>query len=247
MASRGVNKVILVGNLGQDPEVRFMPAGGAVANFTIATSESWKDKQTGEQKERTEWHRIVMYQRLAEIAGEYLRKGAKVYVEGRLQTRKWQDQNGQERYTTEIVANEMQMLDGRGQGGAQGGGGFGGGQQMGGGSQGGFTPQGQQGGFNQQPAASNQGGFNQQPAGGQQGGFNQQKSPSSAPSQNSQQSGGFNQQPAQGGGFNQQQQRPQQGGFNQQPQQNNQNAGGQGGFNNAPSEPNIDFDDDIPF
>lgn len=247
MASRGVNKVILVGNLGQDPEVRFMPAGGAVANFTIATSESWKDKQTGEQKERTEWHRIVMYQRLAEIAGEYLRKGAKVYVEGRLQTRKWQDQNGQERYTTEIVANEMQMLDGRGQGGAQGGGGFGGGQQMGGGSQGGFGSQSQQGGgFNQQPAGG-QGGFNQQPAGGQQGGFNQPKSPAPAPAPSQgQQGGGFNQQPAQGG-FNQQQQRPQQGGFNQQPQQNNQNAGGQGGFNNAPSEPNIDFDDDIPF
>lgn len=227
--SRGVNKVILVGNLGQDPEVRFMPNSTAVANFTIATSESWKDKQTGEQKERTEWHRIVMYQRLAEIAGEYLRKGAKVYVEGRLQTRKWQDQNGQERYTTEIVASEMQMLDGRGQGGAQGGGGFGGGQQMGGGSQGGFTPQGQQGG-----------GFNQQSAGGRQGGFNQPKTPS-------QNQGGFNQQPSQGGGFNQQQQRPQQGGFNHQPQQNNQNTGGQGGFNNAPSEPNIDFDDDIPF
>lgn len=255
MASRGVNKVILVGNLGQDPEVRFMPAGGAVANFTIATSESWKDKQTGEQKERTEWHRIVMYQRLAEIAGEYLRKGAKVYVEGRLQTRKWQDQNGQERYTTEIVANEMQMLDGRGQGGGQQGGGFGGGQQMGGGSQGGFNQQGgQQGGFNQQPAAqpaSGQGGFNQQPAAqpsSGQGGFNQQK-PAAAPAQN--QSGGFNQQPAAQpssgqGGFNQQQ-RPQQGGFNQQqqPQQNNQNAGG--GFNNTPSEPNIDFDDDIPF
>jgi len=229
--SKGVNKVILVGNLGQDPEVRFMPNGTAVANFTIATSESWKDKQTGEQKERTEWHRIVMYQRLAEIAGEYLRKGAKIYIEGKLQTRKWQDQNGQERYTTEIVANEMQMLDGRGQGGAQGGGGFGGGQQMGGGSQGGFSPQGPQGGFNQQHAG-----------GGQQGGFSQPKTP--APSQRQ---GGFNQQPAQGGGFNQQQQRPQQGGFNQQPQQNNQNAGGQGGFNNAPSEPNIDFDDDIPF
>jgi single-strand DNA-binding protein len=113
MASRGVNKVIIVGNLGQDPEVRPMPNGAAVANFTIATSESWKDKQTGEQKEQTEWHRIVMYRRLAEIAGEYLRKGSKVYIEGRLQTRKWQDQQGQDRYTTEIVANEMQMLDSR--------------------------------------------------------------------------------------------------------------------------------------
>ena len=94
MASRGVNKVIIVGNLGQDPEVRFMPNGSAVANLTVATSETWKDKQTGEQKEKTEWHRVVIYQRLAEIAGEYLKKGSKVYLEGRLQTRKWQDQSG---------------------------------------------------------------------------------------------------------------------------------------------------------
>ncbi|MCL1076775.1 single-stranded DNA-binding protein [Parashewanella spongiae] len=113
MASRGVNKVILVGNLGQDPEVRYMPNGGAVTNFTIATSETWKDKQSGEQKEKTEWHRIVIYQRLAEIAGEYLRKGSKIYVEGRLQTRKWQNQQGQDQYTTEIIVNEMQMLDSR--------------------------------------------------------------------------------------------------------------------------------------
>ncbi len=113
MASRGVNKVILVGNLGQDPEVRYMPNGGAVANFTIATSETWKDKQSGEQKEKTEWHRIVIYQRLAEIAGEYLRKGSKIYVEGRLQTRKWQNQQGQDQYTTEIIVSEMQMLDSR--------------------------------------------------------------------------------------------------------------------------------------
>lgn len=113
--ARGINKVILIGNLGRDPEVRYTPSGLAVANLTIATSESWKDKQSGEQVERTEWHRIVMYQRLAEIAGEYLRKGSKIYIEGRLQTRKWQDKNtGQDRYTTEIVANEMQMLDGKG-------------------------------------------------------------------------------------------------------------------------------------
>jgi single-strand DNA-binding protein len=111
--SRGVNKVIIVGNLGNDPDVRFMPNGNAVANFSVATSETWKDKQTGEQKEKTEWHRIVIYQRLAEIAGEYLKKGSKVYLEGKLQTRKWQNQQGQDQYTTEIVVNEMQMLDGR--------------------------------------------------------------------------------------------------------------------------------------
>ena len=111
--ARGVNKVILVGNLGKDPETRYMPNGKAVTNFTIATSESWKDKQTGEQREQTEWHNIVMYDRLAEIAAEYLRKGSQVYVEGRLRTRKWQDKEGRDRYTTEINANEMQMLGSR--------------------------------------------------------------------------------------------------------------------------------------
>lgn len=115
--ARGVNKVILIGNLGKDPDMRYTPNGLAVANITLATSESWKDKQTGENVERTEWHRIVFYQRLAEIVGEYLRKGAKVYVEGRLQTRKWQDKNtGQDRYTTEIIADNMQMLDSKGGG-----------------------------------------------------------------------------------------------------------------------------------
>jgi single-strand DNA-binding protein len=114
--ARGVNKVILIGNLGKDPEVRYMPSGGAVANVTLATSESWRDKQSGERQERTEWHNVVFYNRLAEIAGEYLRKGSKVYVEGRIQTRKWQDKTGADRYTTEIIANEMQMLDGRGEG-----------------------------------------------------------------------------------------------------------------------------------
>jgi single-strand DNA-binding protein len=118
--ARGVNKVILVGNLGKDPETRYMPSGKAVTNFTIATSESWKDKQTGEQREQTEWHNIVMYDRLAEIAAEYLRKGSQVYVEGRLRTRKWQDKEGRDRYTTEINANEMQMLGSRA-GGAGGG------------------------------------------------------------------------------------------------------------------------------
>ncbi|WP_420554608.1 single-stranded DNA-binding protein [Neptuniibacter marinus] len=114
--ARGVNKVILVGNLGGDPEVRYMPNGNAVTNVTIATSESWKDKQTGQQQERTEWHRVVFFNRLAEIAGEYMRKGGKVYVEGALRTRKWQDQSGADRYTTEIVASEMQLLDSRGAG-----------------------------------------------------------------------------------------------------------------------------------
>ncbi|MBK1735252.1 single-stranded DNA-binding protein [Halorhodospira abdelmalekii] len=115
--ARGVNKVILIGNLGRDPEVRYTASGSAVANVTLATTDVWRDRQSGEQQERTEWHRIVFFNRLGEIAGEYLRKGSKVYVEGRLQTRKWQDQNGQDRYTTEIVANEMQMLDSRGGGG----------------------------------------------------------------------------------------------------------------------------------
>ena len=134
MASRGINKVIIVGNLGNDPEHRVLPSGGAVTNLSIATSESWKDKQTGQPQERTEWHRVVFFNRLAEIAAEYLRKGSKVYVEGSLRTRKWQDQSGQDRYTTEIVANEMQMLDSRAAGqspggyeGGQSGGGYGGG------------------------------------------------------------------------------------------------------------------------
>ena len=124
--ARGVNKVILIGNLGKDPEVRYMPSGGAVANVTLATSETWKDKQSGEKQERTEWHNVVFYNRLAEIAGEYLKKGSKVYVEGSLRTRKWQDKNtGADRYTTEIIASEMQMLDGRGGGGEGYGGGAG--------------------------------------------------------------------------------------------------------------------------
>lgn len=111
--ARGVNKAILIGHMGKDPEVRYMPSGNAVCNATLATSESWKDKQTGEQKDRTEWHNLVFYGRLAEIAGEYLRKGSQVYVEGRIQTRKWQDKNGNDRYTTEIVVNDMQMLGSR--------------------------------------------------------------------------------------------------------------------------------------
>jgi len=121
MASRGVNKVIIVGNLGNDPETRSMPSGMAVANFSVATSEMWKDKNTGEQQERTEWHRVAAFGRLGEICGQYLHKGSKVYIEGSLRTRKWQAQDGQDRWTTEIVASEMQMLDSRG-GGQQGGG-----------------------------------------------------------------------------------------------------------------------------
>jgi single-strand DNA-binding protein len=116
MAARGVNKVILVGNLGNDPEIRYTQGGAAITNISVATSEAWKDKQTGQPQERTEWHRVVFFNRLAEIAGEYLRKGSKVYVEGSLRTRKWQDKEGQDRYSTEIVANEMQMLDTRGSG-----------------------------------------------------------------------------------------------------------------------------------
>jgi single-strand DNA-binding protein len=112
--ARGINKVILIGNLGRDPETRYTQGGSAVTNLRIATAESWKDKQTGEQQERTEWHSVVCFARLGEIAGEYLRKGSKVYIEGRLQTRKWQDKEGHDRYSTEIVANDMQMLDSRG-------------------------------------------------------------------------------------------------------------------------------------
>ncbi len=223
----GVNKVIIVGNLGKDPEVRFMPNGGAVANLAVATSETWKDKQTGEQKERTEWHNIVMYQRLAEIAGEYLKKGSKVYLEGSLQTSKWTDkQTGQDRYKTEIKANELQMLDSKGM---QGQGGY---QQQAPAQQGGFAPQQshQQGGFAPQQSHQ-QGGFapqqSHQQAPAQQGGFAPQQPPQQAP--------------AQQGGFASQQQAPaQQGGFaNQGQQQQTPKVN--------PQEPSIDFDDDIPF
>ena len=149
MASRGINKVILVGNLGSDPEVRYMPNGNAVANVSLATSESWKDKTSGEQQEKTEWHRVVFFNRLAEIVEQYVKKGSKIYIEGKLQTRSW-EQDGVKRYSTEIVANEMQMLDSRGGDGGSGGGG----QSQGnyGGASG--------GGFSQAPAEP-QGGFGQ--------------------------------------------------------------------------------------
>ncbi|QHJ12506.1 Single-stranded DNA-binding protein [Paraglaciecola mesophila] len=172
MASKGVNKVILVGNLGQDPEVRYMPNGNAVANLSIATSESWKDQQ-GQMQERTEWHRLTMYRRLAEVAGEYLRKGSQIYVEGKLQTRKWQDQQGQDRYTTEVIVDQMQMLGGKS--GGQSEGGFQGQQRQqpqqrpaqGGQNSGGFQQSPNQG-YNQAPQGGqgNQG-FNQAPQGGQ--------------------------------------------------------------------------------
>lgn len=158
MASRGVNKVILVGNLGNDPEVRYLPSGGAVANLTIATSESWRDKATGEQREKTEWHRVSLFGKLAEVAKEYLRKGSQVYIEGQLQTRKWQDQNGQDRYTTEVVVQgfngTMQMLGGRSGGGQQqpAQGGWGGAQQP---QQQSYS-QPDQGGYQQQSAPNHQ-------------------------------------------------------------------------------------------
>ncbi len=215
----GVNKVIIIGNLGKDPEVRFMPNGNAVANITVATSDTWKDKQTGEQKEKTEWHRIVIFGKLAEIAGEYLKKGSKVYIEGALQTRKWTNQQGQDQYTTEIVVQgfngTMQMLDSRG-------------------GQGGFSAQGQQaGGYNQnqqQPPqqATN---FNQ----GQPAGYNQP-----APAQAAQ--GSYNPPPAQqASNFNQGQSAPQPTGF--APQQ----PAPQQAAKLNPQAPEMDFDDDIPF
>ena len=185
----GVNKVIIVGNLGKDPEVRFMPNGGAVANITVATSDSWKDKQTGEQKEKTEWHRVVMFGKLAEIAGEYLKKGSKVYLEGSLQTRKWTNQQGQEQYTTEIVLQGfngvMQMLDGKSSQGQSGGFSNQGQQQQGGFQQ--QAPQ-QSGGCSQQQAPAQQGGFApQQQAPAQQGGFaNQGQQKQQAPKVNPQ-------------------------------------------------------------
>ncbi|WMC10171.1 single-stranded DNA-binding protein [Oceanimonas pelagia] len=161
MANRGINKVILIGHLGQDPEVRYMPNGNAVANITLATSETWRDKQSGEQRERTEWHRVVFFGKLAEIAGEYLRKGSQVYVEGRLQTRKWQDQGGQDRYTTEVVVDQggtMQMLGGRPQGAGGGQGGWNQGQQGGGQQQGNWGQQQGGGQYVQQGGQSQYGG-----------------------------------------------------------------------------------------
>ena len=239
--ARGVNKVILVGNLGQDPEVRYMPNGNGVANITLATSDSYKDKNTGQMVDKTEWHRVVFFGKLAEIVGEYCRKGSQIYVEGKLQTRKWTDQQGQEKYTTEIVVDgftgQMQMLGARG------------GDQQSGGYQGNQSQGGQQGGYqgNQAQSAQQSGGYGQNNQGQnnqQQGGYAPQQQaapaaqpkPASAPQQNNQY-----QQP-QGGFAPQQNSAPQQqGGFAPKPQ-----SAPQGGASN-PMEPTIDFDDDIPF
>ncbi len=221
--ARGVNKVILVGNLGQDPEVRYMPNGNAVTNISIATTDSWKDKNTGQMQERTEWHRVVLFGKLAEVAGEYLRKGSQVYIEGRLQTRKWTDQSGQEKFTTEVVVDmggQMQMLGGRGEGAGSNAGQGGYGNQ-----QGGYNNAAPQQSAPQQaaPQQQNQGGY------GQQGGYGGNQTPQQ------QNQGGYGQQ---------------QSNFAPKPQQsapanNNQNAPAGGAAN--PMEPPIDFDDDIPF
>ncbi|CAM2973351.1 single-stranded DNA-binding protein [Pseudoalteromonas sp. FUC4] len=240
--ARGVNKVILVGNLGQDPEVRYMPNGNGVANITLATSDSYKDKNTGQMVDKTEWHRVVFFGKLAEIVGEYCRKGSQIYVEGKLQTRKWTDQQGQEKYTTEIVVDgftgQMQMLGARG--GDQQSGGYQGNQSQGGQQSGGYQNNQSQGG--QQSGGygqNNQGQSNQQ-----QGGYTpqQQAAPAAqpqsapAPQQNNQY-----QQPQSGFAPQQNSAPQQQGGFAPKPQ----NAP-QGGASN-PMEPTIDFDDDIPF
>lgn len=170
--ARGVNKVTLIGNVGGDPEVRYMPNGSAVATITLATSESWKDKQTGQTQERTEWHRVVFFNRLGEVAGEFLRKGSKVYIEGALRTNKWQDQEGKDRYRTEIIGNEMQMLDSRGN------------------SEGGYQPGQQQ----QNQQQGQQGGYQQNQ---QQGGYQQQAPQQQAPQQQSAPQQNFQQAPQQ--------------------------------------------------
>jgi len=204
--ARGINKVILIGNLGQDPEVRFTPSGTAVANLNLATSDTWMDKQTGQRQERTEWHRIVLFNKTAEIAQQYLKKGSKVYIEGRLQTRKWQDQNGQDKYSTEIVANDMQMLDSRGGGGDyQGGGGYPNNQPQGGG----YPPQ-----DNNQYQGNNQ--------------FQGNNPPPQQPQRQPQQGGGAPQQPAP--------QPPQQGGQQNHQQNNQFGAPDPGSFDDFDDE-----------
>ncbi len=151
--ARGINKVILIGNLGQDPETRYLPSGGAVTNVSLATTESWRDRESGEQRDRTEWHRVVFFRRLAEIAGEYLKKGSKVYIEGQLRTRQW-EREGQKHFTTEIVANEMQMLDSRGEGGSSNYSSQGGGQSSyGGGNASGDASASNNSGFSEPPPA----------------------------------------------------------------------------------------------
>lgn len=220
--ARGINKVILIGNLGADPEVRYMPQGGAVANITVATSESWTDKQSGEKKEATEWHRCVAYQRLAEIIGEYSRKGSKVYIEGKLKTRKWTDQQGVERYTTEVIIDELQLLDGRQ-------------------DNQGAAPAGQQ--QQSRPAQQNapQGGYNQTAR--PQGQQNAQQAPQGGYNRPQQTQGHYH---ANGSALPNTHQPQQQRPYNQ-PQQGASNQPQQGGQQRGPMEPPIDFDDDIPF
>lgn len=236
MAKRGVNKVIIVGNLGGDPEVRSFPSGDAVTNVTVATSEAWKDKTSGEQKEKTEWHRVSIRGKLAEIAGEYLKKGSKVYLEGKLQTRKWTNDQGADQYTTEVIIDGfegvMQMLDSKPQNGqAQG-------QQQG-------QPQ---GGYQQQAPQQNQGYQSQQnPTYQQSVNQGQQQSGSQQLAAKRQQAASERQQQApqnqqQPSGYQQGQQGQQQGGFANQGQQNQQQAP-----KVNPQEPTIDFDDGIPF
>uniref|UniRef100_A5WGZ1 Single-stranded DNA-binding protein n=1 Tax=Psychrobacter sp. (strain PRwf-1) TaxID=349106 RepID=A5WGZ1_PSYWF len=229
---RGVNKVIIIGNLGNDPETRQFSNGGSVTNISVATSEQWTDKQTGEKREATEWHRVTLFNRLGEIAAQYLRKGSKVYIEGSLRTRKWQDQNGQDRYTTEIRADQMQMLDGAT--GGMGGGGFTGnqtGSQWGQGAQGGQGNQGNQG-FAGNPNTT-QGGFQGQQGGGfqgQQGGNQGGNTFNAPPAATSGQTNFAPQAPAA------QPPQPQ-----QTPAFNNQTTTPAGGMTDTPK------DDDIPF
>ncbi len=229
--TRGVNKVILVGNLGADPEIRYTPNNSAVANLSVATSESWVDKNTNQRQERTEWHRVVIFGKLADIAGQYLKKGSKVYLEGKLQTRKWQDQQGQDRYTTEIVVDgfggQMQMLDSRSEGG-------------------GYQPQGDSGNY-QQPSRQSGGQWNnnnpqgnpsnyQQPPQQDRGQWNNPQQASPQPTQRQQAPAPTQQQSQPAGGYPQQQNQPQP---HNAPQQPSQQPVSPGGFD--------DFDDDIPF
>lgn len=227
--TRGVNKVILVGNLGADPEIRYTPNNSAVANLSVATSESWIDKNTNQRQERTEWHRVVIFGKLADIAGQYLKKGSKVYLEGKLQTRKWQDQQGQDRYTTEIVVDgfggQMQMLDSRSEGG-------------------GYQPQGDSGNYQQQPSRQSGGQWNNNNPQGNQGNYQQPTHQSGSqwnnpqqapqPTQQQQAPAPTQQQHQPAGGYPQQQNQP-----HNAPQQPSQQPVSPGGFD--------DFDDDIPF
>ncbi|OOV86074.1 single-stranded DNA-binding protein [Oceanospirillum linum] len=242
--SRGINKVILVGNLGQDPEVRYLPNGGAVANITLATSESWMDKNSGQRQEKTEWHRVVFFGKLADIVSQYVKKGSKLYVEGKLQTRKWQDQNGNDKYTTEVVVDgfsgQMQMLDGRGDNSGYNNGGS---NMSGASNQGGMG--GNPGGYGNNPVAQPMG----QPA---QNNFQQQApQQSAAPYQQPDYSQAAPQQAApQQSAPQQQAQRPapqqQSAPAPQQPPQQPQ-GGNFGSPASSPAQSFDDFDDDIPF